>query len=957
MNYRNLDGASARNIGQGQLIGIRRRSSRACDQCRKSKSRCERAHSDAQCKGCTLAGKACSWTSIDPYFKRGPPKGYIHAIEQRWHQVEALLGAIVQCRDPKVQDLVQTMRQDELACEIIDRVDMGPYGPFGKQNEGSTKEDFISAILRGSESTQGGRGSSRSRRQSRVPREVGSSSKDCGVPVALTKEWQGRLASRLAAIPARTSTTSDGGLSCGGPGYLPISSLESSGNRLTQRRRLGDSPESLSEPQPPNWSEMYTFDSDASDQDNAGLSTEPTGELSLDEHQEVRLHGKASGLHLLRRIHRIDDRIEGGIWCVLDDLDDPKLPMARMWQQAKDQVGASFSAQEDGFEVTMPPQDVQDELLELFFRHIHPIFPTIHKDRFLSEYNLRKGAASSRVDPSEISTGTTKPESWQKVNNLLLLSIFAITARFRGSAPALSSLDGNIWEAGCGYCDIASKILATRTFHHSQLSMVQSLLLLGYREFGIGSMHGWQYIGMAIRMAIDLGLNRDPCSWQEHEHVLFAPEEIQTRRQIWWTCVLADRYASMYMGRPIMIRDSDHDTQLPELELDEERHWQASPSLGASYSPMSSLSMAAFREQCRLGMLQPMAPCYTCSSTLGVIVGRILTDIYPARGLPTATKHARLVDIKNALCQWYLDLPDNLQLDLASSTRPTPPPHVLILHVHYWGAVLLLHRELATDQSQSTIGGTAFDYAQGAASHVSAIVDLIHERYSLRRTSAFLTAYLLASGTVNILALTVQPSNFQASLGLRQCLTALDEMQVVWPSASHAWDILNGVKLGHEKGVLPETRGEGIERNHDYKNAFDLEDRKSSDALQHTTLGTYGNARRHPSPQQAARGLSQEIMANMSGLGMPGIESSMSFCPSYEWWPRGIQESPRDVFGHPAELQQMPGMARPDGVATGSVREDQRSNSRMGWTQQDGMSPEVFTRYGYDVSNPAQYAI
>lgn len=41
-----------------------------------------------------------------PSYKRGPPKGYIHAIESRWHQVEALLGAILQCPDARVQSIV-----------------------------------------------------------------------------------------------------------------------------------------------------------------------------------------------------------------------------------------------------------------------------------------------------------------------------------------------------------------------------------------------------------------------------------------------------------------------------------------------------------------------------------------------------------------------------------------------------------------------------------------------------------------------------------------------------------------------------------------------------------------------------------------------------------------------------------------------------------------------------------
>jgi len=62
-----------------------------------------------------------------PSYKRGPPKGYIHAIEQRWHQVESLLGAILQCPDPRVQRLVSELRQDDLARDIINRVDMGPY--------------------------------------------------------------------------------------------------------------------------------------------------------------------------------------------------------------------------------------------------------------------------------------------------------------------------------------------------------------------------------------------------------------------------------------------------------------------------------------------------------------------------------------------------------------------------------------------------------------------------------------------------------------------------------------------------------------------------------------------------------------------------------------------------------------------------------------------------------------
>jgi hypothetical protein len=42
--------------------------------------------------------------------------------------------------------------------------------------------------------------------------------------------------------------------------------------------------------------------------------TDAVGQLSLNEHEQVRYHGKASGLHLLGVKERVDARNEGGIW-------------------------------------------------------------------------------------------------------------------------------------------------------------------------------------------------------------------------------------------------------------------------------------------------------------------------------------------------------------------------------------------------------------------------------------------------------------------------------------------------------------------------------------------------------------------------------------------------------------------------------------------------------------------
>ncbi|KAF8937662.1 hypothetical protein BGZ58_002363 [Dissophora ornata] len=47
-----------------------------------------------------------SSTYNDPTKKRGPPKGYIEAIEARLHRMEGLLGGLIKDKDPRA-DIVK----------------------------------------------------------------------------------------------------------------------------------------------------------------------------------------------------------------------------------------------------------------------------------------------------------------------------------------------------------------------------------------------------------------------------------------------------------------------------------------------------------------------------------------------------------------------------------------------------------------------------------------------------------------------------------------------------------------------------------------------------------------------------------------------------------------------------------------------------------------------------------
>ena len=58
---------------------------------------------------------------LGPSFKRGPPKGYIHAIEQRWHQVESVLGAILASPDGDALQRVATYANEGLVHRMLNK--------------------------------------------------------------------------------------------------------------------------------------------------------------------------------------------------------------------------------------------------------------------------------------------------------------------------------------------------------------------------------------------------------------------------------------------------------------------------------------------------------------------------------------------------------------------------------------------------------------------------------------------------------------------------------------------------------------------------------------------------------------------------------------------------------------------------------------------------------------------
>ena len=198
--------------------------------------------------------------------------------------------------------------------------------------------------------------------------------------------------------------------------------------------------------------------------------------------------------------------------------------------KTEDEIIAKTRAKE-----ALPDKRTSDHLLELYWIFVHPHIPLLYRSLFVRQYrNTIHGSASTGADgrllPAQAVGG--------RVPAVLLFALYSVAARYSDTGSMRK--EGVYWKAGDGYATKAKELIH-EDFGSSRLTTVQALLLLSYREVGCGAMaQSWIYLGMATRMAQDLGLFRDVDKWFLPVNA-FGYEEKQTRKRVWWACIVMDK--------------------------------------------------------------------------------------------------------------------------------------------------------------------------------------------------------------------------------------------------------------------------------------------------------------------------------------------------------------------------------------------------------------------------------
>ncbi|KAK3946461.1 fungal-specific transcription factor domain-containing protein [Diplogelasinospora grovesii] len=229
-----------------------------------------------------------------------------------------------------------------------------------------------------------------------------------------------------------------------------------------------------------------------------------------------------------------------------------------------------------------PVHQVIISLINTFFLHLGCNYP------FLREERVLRMVKEKSLEP------------------ILVDSMCALAARFSDLPIFTNERDGKSTRSEYGHVFAGrAKAATVDTFPCPSVAAVQACLLMAYEGFGANQDSAlWMYLGLAIRMAVDLGLQkevgvqyqgeRDPWytrTWsrksndvdtsecKDNDEETLSPEEqrevVQERIDTFWAVFILDRVISSGTGRPVTFRDDDFDLQLPAPSFDPVSGWPA----------------------------------------------------------------------------------------------------------------------------------------------------------------------------------------------------------------------------------------------------------------------------------------------------------------------------------------------------------------------------------------------
>ncbi|KAG0635154.1 hypothetical protein HOY80DRAFT_1012039 [Tuber brumale] len=227
------------------------------------------------------------------------------------------------------------------------------------------------------------------------------------------------------------------------------------------------------------------------------------------------------------------NQLEGGAWEQGEGVG---------WTYHLDDIDISFSGKQiDAY--ALPPKDLANSLVNVYFETVHPLFPIIYKGLFKNQFEL----LYQTRDPARVA------RKWLAIMNL----VFAIGARH---LSLVGENKADIWHHVTFF--LRARLLGALdgglVFEIATLQNVQAMGLTGmYLLASKQTNRSWNVAGLAIRLSYGMGLHlRNVAS------TLNAGQK-EMRVRVWYSVCYLERTLGLITGRPSALQAHQSSAPLP----------------------------------------------------------------------------------------------------------------------------------------------------------------------------------------------------------------------------------------------------------------------------------------------------------------------------------------------------------------------------------------------------------
>ncbi|KAM4064754.1 fungal specific transcription factor [Hirsutella rhossiliensis] len=380
----------------------------------------------------------------------------------------------------------------------------------------------------------------------------------------------------------------------------------------------------------------------------------------------------------------------------------------------------------------LPPRSLCDELIDAYFKWVHPIVPVINRARFMRHYRDPKNPPS-----------------------LLLLQAVLLAGSRVCTNAQLMDANGSTTPAALTFYKRA-KALYDANYEDDRVTIVQSLLLLGWYWEGPEDVtkNVFYWSRVATIVAQGSGMHRSV------EQSQLSKSDKRLWKRIWWTLFTRDRSVAVALGRPVHINLDDADVEM----LTEDDFIEDEPDRTSEFPP-DSVHVQFFLQYVKL-----------CE-----IMGLVLSQQYSVASKGRQRNAIDLTHSDMALADWLQNCPKSVYWEM-------PRHHFwsALLHSNYYTTLCLLHRAHMPPSGSSRFPSDSTypsrNIAFQAAAMITSIVENLAAHDELRYCPAFIVYSLFSALIMHVYQMrSPVPSIQQVTQDrLRSCMQAMKEVSRVW---------------------------------------------------------------------------------------------------------------------------------------------------------------------------------